>query len=283
MRRVFLLALLPFLVFQLFFSARPALAVSDPQFPDCPNPGGSVLAQYSDGSHGIPGDSASHSGSDAVYSLNDTQVVQCFCAPDGTGIQTNWWKQSSLDSDQFNQLVSSGWILVPDGSAWGLASAPYLVRNQTINCGGTVGASSAGFSQPGPGSAPSCNSSKPGTPTNLVINRQGDKAVLTWSPADSATTYTIAYGTAPGNYIYGVPDTGNVTTFTVGSLDPNSQYYFVVRAVNNCMPGDWNATTGGQVLGLANTGDSVVLYSVLGLAVLLLVMSLWAKRMHRDN
>ncbi|OGG09241.1 hypothetical protein A2154_03450 [Candidatus Gottesmanbacteria bacterium RBG_16_43_7] len=91
---------------------------------------------------------------------------------------------------------------------------------------------------------------------------------LTWTTADKATTYALSYGTDPGKYIYGVTDTGNVTAYTVGSLNDSQTYYFTVRAINGCMPGDpsnqqpegeiqGTGIGGGEVLGattLANTG-----------------------------
>lgn len=113
-------------------------------------------------------------------------------------------------------------------------------------------------SQPTP-----CTAGKPGTPTITSIVKTSSTTVqLRWTGVSPVTTYAISYGTTAGSYQYGVPSTGNVTEFTVGGLDPNANYYFVVRGVNDCQPGDASgerSTGGGQVLGGATTGSGQVL------------------------
>lgn len=115
-------------------STSPALAVSAPSFPSCANPQGSIKVSYSDGTHGIVGSGATYTGKDAVYTLSDDTVTQCFCGADGNGIQTNWWKASSLTEDQVNILKSEGWVYVPAGNLWGLANAPYVAKNSNYSC-----------------------------------------------------------------------------------------------------------------------------------------------------
>ena len=86
--------------------------------------------------------------------------------------------------------------------------------------------------------------------------RSGSSEKLTWSSVANATYYSIIYGSAPG-YQYGVANVGNVTSYTVDSLNPGATYHFAVNAVNDCMPGD-SSGTGGQVLGastMAGTGS----------------------------
>jgi hypothetical protein len=112
----------------------PVFAISTPSFPSCANPQGVVRASYSEGVHGIVGSSATYTGSDAVYTLSDDTVTQCFCSVNGAGIQTNWWKASALSEEQLKILESLGWIYVPNGNLWGLAEDPYITKNSNFNC-----------------------------------------------------------------------------------------------------------------------------------------------------
>lgn len=272
-------------VLLLALSAVPVRAIDVPNFPSCTSPTGSVKVSYDSGVHGIPGDSGEYVGSDIVYTVSDSTLVQCFCAVSGSGIQTNWWKVDSLEQSQVDQLTSAGWIYIPDGSAWGLDPVPYLSKNSNFSCGGAptpTPTSPPSFTQPGPGPAPVCDSGKPGTPSLVSVVRDGTTAKLTWTTVSQASHYTIGYGTKPNDYTYGVPNTGNVTTFTVGSLDPDTLYYFAVRAVNNCMPGDWSTTPtgigGGEVLGLAATGNSTLLYTMLALGGVSLILAFLSRR-----
>lgn len=124
-----------FLVFSMLISfAKPAFAVTIPSFPACANPQGSLKVSYSEGVHGIVGSGATYTGKDTVYTLSDDTVTQCFCGADGNGIQTNWWKASSLSESEINILKADGWHYVPTGSVWGLAVDPYVAKNVSYNC-----------------------------------------------------------------------------------------------------------------------------------------------------
>lgn len=109
-------------------------AVNAPNFPLCANPSGQVIVHYDNGTHGIAGSSGTYTGSDTVYNVGETQVTQCFCSTDGSGIQTNWWNASSLSEEQVAILKSQGWIYVPNGNLWGLSSDPYVAKNSTYSC-----------------------------------------------------------------------------------------------------------------------------------------------------
>lgn len=81
------------------------------------------------------------------------------------------------------------------------------------------------------------------------------EVILNWLKLTAnADKYTIAYGVQPGNYIYGLPDVGNVSSFTVGYLNPGTRYYFVVRGVNGCMPGPWSKEWSAVAPGGGGTG-----------------------------
>jgi len=84
---------------------------------------------------------------------------------------------------------------------------------------------------------------------------------LAWTAVSPVTHYSISYGLSSGNYIYGVSNTGNVTSFTVGGLDSGAGYCFAVRAVHDCAPSGLSneICTGevlGQVLGVTTLADT---------------------------
>ena len=201
--------------------------------------------------------------------------------------------------------MSSGWWRVT-GEDWGLRSDPYLANVLSYSCHvsasptstpkptptsvqpgvvtvtpnptatPTVAQSSANFGPavggPSGDSSPSvCTASEPETPMALAINKVGtDSVKLEWTKIDSATHYVIEYGQDPDNYIYGVPNTGNQTSYEIGKLDLTKRYYFRVRAVADCMPGDPSNVISypqamGQVLGLASTSSFDWTLATLGL------------------
>lgn len=131
--RIWIVTLLT--VFVLFFGSNLAFAVEIPTFPSCTNPQGTVKVSYDDGTHGIVGDTNQYSGKDTVYQLDNGNLSQCLCTSNGQGIQTNWWKISSLDEEQLQVLKNEGWIYVPNGALWGLEETPYMTLNSNFSCG----------------------------------------------------------------------------------------------------------------------------------------------------
>lgn len=121
-------------------------AVETPQFPLCVNPSGTLKASYDSGVHGIVGDTNSHSGSDKVYSVNENQLIQCFCSDDGTGIQTNWLKVGQISDQERKAYENDGWIFVPNGSLWGLEDTSYVAKNHAYSCQNTSRGGSDGLS-----------------------------------------------------------------------------------------------------------------------------------------
>lgn len=145
-------SLTPVFIFILMaFFVAPVYAVDAPSFPSCVNPQGTLVASYDTGTHGVVG-GTSYAGSDKVYKLDNTSLVQCLCTTDGKGIQTNWWKASSLDSQQIEILKNQGWIYIPTGSVWGLTQDAYFAKNVDYSCttgngGGTGGSESSSIGQ----------------------------------------------------------------------------------------------------------------------------------------
>jgi hypothetical protein len=261
----------------LLTASTPVLALDVPNFPSCQSPTGILRVSYDSGIHGIVGDAGQFVGSDRVYTVSDSNLIQCFCSTEGRGIQTDWWKQASLSESQINTLRNLGWFYIPSGLLWGLDDAPYFAKNTNYSCGSNGGSGGGGTSA---ASAPNCDSAKPNAPTLVSVVRNGSSATLTWTPVSNATHYTLAYGLKPNDYIYGVPNTGNVTTYTVNALDPNQTYYFAVKAVNSCMPSDFSPSQnfGGQVLGLATTGTAQTILGFTAAGIVLLALSLILRR-----
>lgn len=144
MKKFFILVIFAGIFF--FNFSQNAFAVSTPIFPICSSPSGQSSVYYPNGTHGVPGRFSQYSGSDQVFTLSDTTTMQCLCLDDGTGIQTNWWKISSLTDQDIQILKNLGWVYIPSGSVWGLSDSPYLAFNTSYSCrnGGTGGTASGG-------------------------------------------------------------------------------------------------------------------------------------------
>lgn len=127
------------LLIVLVASATKAGAVATPSFPSCVSPQGTKKVEYLEGTHGVPGQFSENRGSDRVYSLTDTTLLQCLCREDGSGVQTNWWRISSLTEDEINELRRLGWVYVPDGQLWGLDASAYMALNSDYSCNGQGG------------------------------------------------------------------------------------------------------------------------------------------------
>lgn len=93
---------------------------------------------------------------------------------------------------------------------------------------------------------PRCNDPDPGSaPAITSVTTEGTQVTLYWSPAlDPVTHYTLAYGPTKEQLIYGAPNIGpkGTSSYIVDQLTSGQRYYFRIRAVNNCEPGDFSDT-----------------------------------------
>lgn len=94
-------------------------------------------------------------------------------------------------------------------------------------------------------SSPVCSFISPHAAPQLLSLVSGMTTVqLYWSPVnDNTDSYAIEYGTNSGEYQWGVSSVpGKETTkFLIGSLKPNTKYFFRMRAGNGCATGPWSA------------------------------------------
>lgn len=146
MKRIAIAVLTAVSFYQLTLGSSLVYAVTVPSYPNCISPQGNVKVSYSSGTHGIVGNTGEYRGSDAVYTLTNDTLAQCFCPDSGAGIQTNWWKIPNLTAEEIQVLKNQGWIYVPNGALWGLEGVPYLAKNSDYSCKGGVGGSQGGTS-----------------------------------------------------------------------------------------------------------------------------------------
>jgi len=111
--------------------------------------------------------------------------------------------------------------------------------------------------------APACTATKPASAPTITSAIGGENSVtLTWSKAGNPVTkYLVAYGTKSGSIEYGNPNVGNAdtTSYTIKGLSGGTKYYFKVKAINDCTPGDWSnevssMASGKLITTITNTG-----------------------------
>lgn len=60
---------------------------------------------------------------------------------------------------------------------------------------------------------------------------QAGQVTLTWTDNDQVNNYNIAYGPSASSHLYGVTNIGNVSSYTIGYLNPGQTYYFVLSPI----------------------------------------------------
>lgn len=160
---------------------------------------------------------------DYVVLINDQNIV----------VESTWYSTSSVDLS---------WSKQTDGSWCQTTPSKGTVNNPCPGVAGTSTSTGTVLSQT-TSSPPVCNDAKPATPTGLLITTTLGAANLSWTPiSPPITSYLIAYGPTSDNILYGNPNIGLSTNYTVGGLTPGAAYCFYVRAQNGCMPGDTSET-----------------------------------------
>lgn len=107
------------------------------------------------------------------------------------------------------------------------------------------GSSSSATSSSDSNQVQTCSDIKPKSVPQIVsaVSSEPNQVTIIWSKAaDPVTYYLIAYGTKSGQVEYGNPNVGdkNTTSYIVKDLSGGQSYFFRVKAVNNCMPGDFS-------------------------------------------
>lgn len=105
--------------------------------------------------------------------------------------------------------------------------------------------------------APVCTDSAPTlTPDLFQIDSTTTQATLYFTPVKNANRYAIAYGIGENTSQFGTEFNSNhsngVLSHTINFLSPNTEYSFVVRGGNGCMPGKWGNTLKIKTRSLAN-------------------------------
>lgn len=189
-------------------------------------------------------------GSTNVYGVGDTKSMK------------NFWDTGQLNVKDINAGAAEIYdftVKMPysAGNGYQNKSAKFDLITGFIGTTSTVTITSTGGGTGG--GAAICSDAKPGgAPVLLTALSSGPNSVtLTWSKApDPVTYYLVAYGTTPGNYIYGNPDVGNTTGYTVSGLSGGTTYYFVVRAGNGCMPGPFSNELSNTPAGVLIAGPA---------------------------
>jgi hypothetical protein len=121
-----------------------------------------------------------------------------------------------------------------DANAWEVGTNIDLIDCGKLNKGVYTINAKEGAS-PAPSSSPASVCVAPAAPTGLTAQTGSTgQVIINWIGVDNANYYTITYGLVSHGYIYGAPNIGKTTTFTVSQLAAGRTYYFALTSVNSC-------------------------------------------------
>jgi hypothetical protein len=109
-------------------------------------------------------------------------------------------------------------------------------------------------SEPSTPDAPTCTDGAPSSAPDLFqINTTSSEAILYFVPVGNSEKYFIRYGFTPSVSLFGtefsMSSHDGVISYAIGSLAPNTNYYFSVRGGHGCMPGAWSNTLRARTTG----------------------------------
>lgn len=104
---------------------------------------------------------------------------------------------------------------------------------------------------------PICGDTPPGNKAPWLykaIAQESNSILLSFTDADDPIDkYVLEYGLESNNYIYGAQNIGGkgTRTYLVQSLQPNTTYYFKIRAGNGCTTGPWSNEISTKTLSMS--------------------------------
>lgn len=177
-------------------------------------------------------------GNDYVVLISDIGTTIESVSYSGSSTTTSWSKQSNglwcqtLPSKKLANHPCLNTTPTPITTL-----TPTLTPTPILSTNGQIQGASTSPTASSPSAPPGCNDPVPGTPELLSATAGGGNVTLTWTAVSPVTSYLIAYGPSVDKFLYGNPNIGLSTTYTVGGLTPGARYCFYVRGQNGCMPG----------------------------------------------
>lgn len=168
-------------------------------------------------------------------------------------LKLNQTYQVKVDGEVYTTVTSDGSGQIAFTYSGGYSTKTFAVEEYNAPAPTSTPESTSISSSAKP---PSCDAAPPsGNPWLYgTIARSATSVELYFTDADEPYDhYALEYGTSPGEYQWGATNIGGrgSRTYIVDSLQPNTTYYFRVRAGNGCATGEWSnelsATTKAKV------------------------------------